>query len=300
MRRWPFITTLLQFIGRQEYIRFGLRDRLIRLFHSPDVYFNKPFEVDFFGKKYSGNFDNFIDWCVYYFGAYSKSELKLFQDFVPLSNNKPIFVDIGANIGHHTLFVSSIAYNVHSFEPFPLVSTKLRQKIHDNNIKNVFLHQVGLGRKREIKDFYPPPTCNTGTGSFILGWNESNEVVKLQIEIGDEYFNNYGISKVDFIKIDVEGFEVDVIRGLTKTIHSNTPICFFEWNQNKFNSDFKNGKKLFPDTYKFYIFIDSQKTLGIFQKSDYGLAKLGDSWPNGNVLALPPHIALPNFISPLS
>ena len=300
MSRWPFITKLLQCIGRQEYIRFGLRDRLIRLFHNPDVYFNKPFEVGFFGKKYSGNFDTFIDWCVYYFGAYSKSELKLFQDLVPLSNNKPIFIDIGANIGHHTLFVSSIAYNVHSFEPFPFVSQKIRQKIQDNNIQNVFLHQVGLGSKNEIKDFYPPPTCNTGTGSFIAGWNESNEVVKLQIKIGDEYFKKHGILKVDFIKIDVEGFEIEVIRGLKKTIQSHMPICFFEWNQNKLKSGFKNGKELFPETYNFYIFMDSQKTLGIFQKADYGLAKMGDLWPNGNVLALPSHIALPAFITRLN
>lgn len=78
------------------------------------------------------------------------------------------------------------------------------------------------------------------------------------------------------------------------------PICFFEWNQNKLNSGFKNGKEFFPDTYNFYIFIDFQKTFGVFQKPDYGLAKLGDLWPSGNVLALPPHIAIPAFITPLN
>ncbi len=73
---------------------------------------------------------------------------------------------------------------------FHLYPKKISQIIQDNDIKNVFLHQVGLGSKKEIMDFYPPPTCNTGTGSFIAGWNEATETVKLQIEIGDEYFKN--------------------------------------------------------------------------------------------------------------
>lgn len=288
---------ILQWIGRQDYLRYALRDKLIRFFRNPDLMRLQDFEIDFYNMRYKGCLDTYIDWKVFYFGAHDKSELKLFKDILQFFDSNSVFIDIGANIGHHTLYVSSIAHKVHSFEPFPSVFKKLSQKIQENNIQNVSLHQVGLGNEKEIKDFYPSPTSNTGTGSFVPGWNESNEVVKLQIEIGDEYFNKYGISKVDFIKIDVEGFEIEVIRGLKKTIQSHMPICFFEWNQNKLNSGFKNGKDFFPETYTFYIFLDSQQTLGVFQKADYSLAKLGDLWPNGNVLALPSHIALPAFIT---
>lgn len=143
MSKWPFITKLLQYIGRQEYIRFGLRDRLIRLFHNPDVYFNKPFELSFYGKKYSGNFDTFIDWCVYYFGAYSKSELKLFQDFVPLSNKNPIFIDIGANIGHHTLLSPRLHTMFTLLNHFHLYPKKYPKKFRIMILKMFFYIRLG-------------------------------------------------------------------------------------------------------------------------------------------------------------
>ena len=59
-----------------RFLRFGLRDRIARLVHNPDKAQNKNFEVNFFGKKYIGNFSVYIDWSTYYFGAYAIEELE--------------------------------------------------------------------------------------------------------------------------------------------------------------------------------------------------------------------------------
>src|SRR6478736_2951074 len=109
---------LLAFVGHQEWLHFGVRDRFIRLFHTSSSSGDEPFERSFFGRRYKGNLNTFIDWSVYYYGAYTKEELLCMQDFLAVVD-QPVVVDVGANIGHHSLFASTIAARVHSFEPFP-------------------------------------------------------------------------------------------------------------------------------------------------------------------------------------
>ena len=177
---------LLSFLGHQEWLRFGLRDRIIRFFHNPDTCNSETFEVPFFGLRYSGNFDTFIDWSTYYYGAYSKYELICMRDILaPIKN--PVVFDIGANIGHHSLFASSIASIVHSFEPYQPVVQKLKQKIEINSLLNLNLHEIGVGNVNEIKPFSPPTSHNTGTGSFNTEETE-NDVIKLKIARVDDYF----------------------------------------------------------------------------------------------------------------
>jgi tRNA G46 methylase TrmB len=136
---------VLRFLGHQKYLRFGIRDRIIRQFHNPDTSESEEFIVPFFGARYRGNFDTFIDWSVYYYGAYSLEELRLIEDFLePVSD--PIFLDVGANVGHHTLFAALKCRLVLSFEPFRNVARKIEQKIDDNNLTNVTLCRFGLAR----------------------------------------------------------------------------------------------------------------------------------------------------------
>jgi hypothetical protein len=105
---------MLRTAGQAEWLRFGVRDRIIRFFHNPDTCSPESFIAPFFGAKYAGNFDTFIDWSVYYYGAYAKEELRLFDDFLR-TMEQPVVLDVGANIGHHTLFAA-----MHSKEVFHL------------------------------------------------------------------------------------------------------------------------------------------------------------------------------------
>src|ERR1035441_6591725 len=66
---------MLRMIGHLEWLRG--RDRVLRAFSHPDRQKPEPFEVDFFGLSYSGNMANFIDWTVFYYGAFAINELRL-------------------------------------------------------------------------------------------------------------------------------------------------------------------------------------------------------------------------------
>ena len=63
---------LLRRFGHLDWLAFGIRDRIIRYFVNPDTVEGKEFVTDFFGLQYQGNLNTFIDWSVYFYGAYEK------------------------------------------------------------------------------------------------------------------------------------------------------------------------------------------------------------------------------------
>src|SRR5689334_8520643 len=80
----------------------------------------QTFECDFKGLRYRGRLDQRIDQHVYYFGAYSPSELDFLARaaaVLTLHRSDITFVDIGANVGQHTLFMSGRVSKVLAFEP---------------------------------------------------------------------------------------------------------------------------------------------------------------------------------------
>ena len=276
---------ILSLLGHQEWLRFGLRSRIVRFFHNPDTASDEVFERPFFGMIYRGNFNTFIDWCVFYFGAYTKQELVVMQDFLEPKRD-PVVIDVGANVGHHTLFALTKAKHVHSFEPFPPVAERLVEKLKINHIRNVTFHNVGLGDVSEFLEYTPPYTNNTGTGSFCAKPGEG-ESIKLRVCVADDYFRDVGITKVDFIQMDIEGFEQNALRGLRTTLHTQRPICFVEWTQVDKSSELRSGADFFPPDYEFYEFSENNPFMIFFQRRGYRLKLYGDEWRVGNLLAIP-------------
>lgn len=280
---------LARILGRCHFLRFGVRDRIIRQIHPPDSAVPEAFEVPFYGRRYAGDLSVFIDWSVFYYGAYAAEELRLMRDFTsPLRS--PVVVDAGANIGHHTLFAATIASHVHAFEPFPPVADKVREKIARNKLGNVTLHPVGLGERAARLPYHPPSSNNTGTGSFHPS-SSATPPLELSIVKGSEHLRECGVGHVDFLKIDVEGFEVAVLKGFDELLNHCRPVCFFEWSQSERGQDCTVGRDLFPDDYCFFEFQDRAIRAGIFQSSHYRLRRIGNNWPDGNLLAVPNEFA---------
>jgi len=278
---------LLKFLGGQRWLRFGLRDRLIRQFHHPDKARSETFEQAFFGNIYPGNFQTYIDWSMYYYGAYEWEELQCMKDLIaPMKD--AIVLDVGANIGHHSLFLSTLASRVHSFEPYPVVYSKIEEKINRNRISNITLHPLGLGNKNQVLPFAVPNNNNTGTGSFATGASESAEsTMNLEVKRADDYLPAVGIHSFDFVKMDIEGFEIEALQGMEESLRQNRPICFFEWSQNKRVKGSLVPADRFPEDYRFFQFMNSETILMFFQTQNYRLRPLIDTWPDGNILAIP-------------
>lgn len=276
---------MLRVLGHIEWLRFGVRDRIIRFSHNPDTCGAGDFVVPFFGATYSGNFNTFLDWSVYYYGAYAREELRLFEDFLRTISD-PVVLDVGANVGHHSLFAATRSKTVLAFEPFPDVAIGLERKVAENQIPNVLLFKFALGEKNETAVYFKPEGHNTGTGSFAKSENEA-ATLALPIRIGDEVLAEQEITDIHFIKIDTEGFEPFVLTGLRKVIARCRPLIFFEWTQGERKLLDQSCQSLFPENYRFYNFISDTVVLGLFRKPTYRLSPLSDTWPDGNLFAVP-------------
>lgn len=223
-----------------------------------------PFSVDFYGFKYSGNLLSAVDFEVYYFGAFEKPLIYFLRDCIlKLYSGKGVFLDIGANSGHHSLFMSKYSKEVHSFEPYHVVGKNLADHIKRNNIKNISLHPVGLGIQNTKLPFYAPTGRNLGLGSFEPNTvKHGNQYIgDFHVLNGDKYIREQGITNINLVKVDVEGFEKPVLAGLKTTLQKNRPVLVVELtygNDMSFNS---KGEllRILPENYKLFTFKTRKK-----------------------------------------
>jgi FkbM family methyltransferase len=222
---------VLRLLAHQDWLRG--RDKIIRAFSHPDRQESHAFETDFFGQRYSGNMNNFIDWSVFYYGAFAGHELQLLSALAEAlrAKGKPVnFYDVGANIGHHTLFMSRHADRVFSFEPFSVVRNEMARKLKYAGAENVTIFPVALGDENETGSFRPPTGATQGTGTLghILPDNASSTTIPVQVARGDDFFAANQLPPISLLKMDVEGYETKVLSGLRETIWRDRPPIFLE------------------------------------------------------------------------
>jgi FkbM family methyltransferase len=219
---------LAKAFGRISWIRTGIRRRLVRRFFDPLKMTPATFETNFFGMKYAGSFDSVIDWCVYFFGNFAPHELHVLQSLAGVDGNK-VYWDIGGNTGHHSLFMANLCRHVHYFEPFPALRDRFRQNVSINQITNVAIHEIGLGDREEKLTYYAPTSRNLGTGSFVESHAADNSPSgEFLIRRADDVSRDPGVDPPDIIKIDVEGFEFNVLRGMRQTLLAHRPVVLME------------------------------------------------------------------------
>lgn len=128
------------------------------------------FVADLDGARYQGNTGNLIDQHVFFYGAFEKPVLYFLRDTMKSAySNHGVFLDIGANTGRHSLFMSRYAKEIHAFEPWDPVIKRFRQMVESNHIENNVIHPFGLGNENSKKPFYKPPDNNLGTRVFRRG-----------------------------------------------------------------------------------------------------------------------------------
>ena len=229
------------------------------------------FVVDYYGFRYRGNTGNHIDANVYYFGAYEKPELNFLRATLASVGPDAVVIDVGANSGLYSVFASKYAKVVHAVEPFPPILARLRTLINENKIGNVVVHAVGLGETEAELPFFSPPEGNLGTGSFVAGFSKRNrdEHLSLRIVPGDVYFTQAGITRIDFIKMDIEGYEKPALAGLQKTLGRHRPIVLMEISINpdlpKLFKSLQELKAAFPKDYEFFELTDENSRTGAYR-----------------------------------
>jgi len=189
------------------------------------------FRTDFFGLEYDGNLSNNIDFAIYFYGAFEKPLLFFMRDALhAIAGPDGVFVDVGANVGQHSLFMSQLAKHVISFEPYAPVRERLQHQIRLNQIRNITLEAIGLSNETALQAFYAPTGNNAGIGSFDPATTEKGNAVigELALMRGDEYFAQNPPDYLHVFKMDVEGYEKPALQGLRKTLQRYRPLLICE------------------------------------------------------------------------
>lgn len=250
------------------------------------------FNVDFFGYRYHGFLDDFIDRHVYIYGGFELATLALMSQLVKAtrtSKQGPVtYVDVGANTGQHALFMSRHADRVICFEPFQPVRRRLEERIVSNNLNNVSVYPLALSAQEGMSLYYPPEGHNQGAGTLILEVSDGRPSMPIEVRTdpGDKYFPVQSDVGPNILKIDVEGSELSVLEGLGKTLQRYRPAVILElseFTQAKAGSLKQLYKLLYSDAVAFTI-------CQPHGSADYALQECTFGPPN-NILIVPSELS---------
>lgn len=168
-----------------------------------------------------------------YFGeSFEEEELKIASKYIKRDST---ILDIGANIGLHALRFSSMAKNgvVIACEPQPKTFDTLKNNITQNEIKNIIPLNLAIDQSATIADFLVMK--DDAYSSLIdTGRKELSGKVKVLCVSVDGLLGNI---KVDFVKIDVEGLELNVLQSMSNLIQRYHPVIFCEIYKGKIESN---------------------------------------------------------------
>lgn len=155
-------------------------------------------------------------------GVYERSESDFFQG---LLQPGMIVVDVGANVGCYTALAArgvGISGKVIAFEPDPENFSFLQETVRLNGFQNVVASSLALSdHAGEGKLFLAPD--NKGDHQ-IYDSGEHRNAHTIQLITLDTFLHERNVARVDIIKIDVEGAEASVVRGMTQTMRGNPAL----------------------------------------------------------------------------
>lgn len=148
-----------------------------------------------------------------------------------------VTIDIGANVGLVTVWLAKLVGptgKVHAFEPNPMLLGDLQATLRRNKLHNVEVYPVALGMsKSQLK--LRVPQDNVGKASLVRHENDDGcEVFEVPVVRLSDIVAEQEIKSIKLIKIDVEGFEADVLNGAHEILSSIRPeAILFEMNDTK-------------------------------------------------------------------
>ncbi|MNU81214.1 2-O-methyltransferase NoeI [compost metagenome] len=208
---------------------------------------------------------NIVDWNIY-FGFYEASRENLFL----LHPNPDVILDIGANIGEISLrFAQTYPQaSIHSFEPFPDTFHSLKQNVSLNSFPNIELHPVGLGSEQGNVFFEERSVGNPGMNRVTSDPERSSKEVT--ITTLDSFAEKLGNRRVSLIKIDVEGYELEVLKGASSLIQQHRPVFFIELDDDNLKDQNGSALELIQFLHSFGYKIRHAETKAILsEESDF-------------------------------
>lgn len=161
-------------------------------------------------------------------GEFEPHMVRLFETLLP--SNSCVF-DVGANIGCTSLLFARVADRVVAFEPSPTTFVFLRKNVDRAGLRNVDLRNYALGSTQGASRLTFAPSNRSGgfvSDRIKASGGHVEEVIR--VNTLDAAAQEANVGHVDFVKIDVEGFEKSVLEGARQILARDQPLVVLELN----------------------------------------------------------------------
>jgi FkbM family methyltransferase len=186
-----------------------------------------------------------------------------------------IVFDVGSHIGVVACYLRTRATEsgkIYAFEPFSKSYQRLCENIALNSYKNVYTNNVAISDEIGVAKFYYEPRDNqlNSLGKVSNGTNQLSESVDVNTETIDSYCEQNKINLINFLKIDTEGYEINVLKGAANMLtNKKIEIVQFEISNQPLESLGKTPDEIITylnsKGYEVFEYIENTQT---FQKID--------------------------------
>lgn len=177
---------------------------------------------------------SWIEWNVLFRGDYEPHLTELWKGLAPEGG---VAIDVGANVGAHTLTLARAVGprgRVLAFEPNPPVRAAMVHNLSLNGIEHVSVFDCALGREPGTLPLRVPKSTsaefsNIGLASFVA-LETPHDLVDVDVRTLDDVLASLNLDRVDVVKIDVNGFETSTLRGMNTCLERYRPAVIFEYD----------------------------------------------------------------------
>jgi FkbM family methyltransferase len=171
-----------------------------------------------------------IGWTVHFFGAYEPEVRAEIRRYLHAG---AVALDIGANVGWHTLLMASRVGpggQVYAFEPNASTRARLVAAVDANLLSQVIVDPRAVAGRTGVHGFQAPPAGHVWDGTGHLTADSRSAPHRIASITLDEFVAERQIGRIDLVKIDVEGWELAVLQGARRMLRVLRPPVVFEFD----------------------------------------------------------------------
>lgn len=159
-----------------------------------------------------------------------RNEHPMYRDLLAELGPDDVFWDVGGNVGYYTCFARQTGAETVVFEPLPRNVETIRYNLENNGIEGVTIDSRALFSERTTKTlFLDPRECaGGGRGSLLEDWTEGTSELEVDCVVGDDLVADGERPAPTVLKVDVEGAEHDVLRGLNRALQESIRVVYLE------------------------------------------------------------------------
>jgi len=171
-----------------------------------------------------------LGWYIHFFGSYEPEVRDQFRRWLRPGD---VAIDVGANVGWHTLLMANLVGTegrVYAFEPNETTRARLLAAIDMNGLTQVVVDPRAASDGPGAVGFQAPVAGDVWDGTGRLVGDRTSGNARVDCVTLDTFAADRGLDRLALVKIDVEGWELSVLRGARLVLETLRPVLLFEYD----------------------------------------------------------------------